>query len=95
MSLKPLQDSQGSLPKQLSPAWELLRQRSIAALKRRAAALLYQLSKDCGTHAQLLRSPLRWRTSSQPELREPAAHRRRRRLPHPARVLQLWVADTW
>lgn len=32
MSLKPLQDNQGSLPKRLRPAWELLRQRSIGAI---------------------------------------------------------------
>ena len=38
MTLKPLQDSQGSLPKQLRPAWELLRQRSIAAINEGLAA---------------------------------------------------------
>lgn len=38
MPLQPLQDNQGSLPKQLRPAWTLLRQRSIGAINEGLAA---------------------------------------------------------
>lgn len=38
MTLKPLQDSQGSLPKQLRPIWELLRQRSIGTINEGLSA---------------------------------------------------------